>query len=42
MCYISDWPKRFLKTILLQLSRHQVCMTHTAGLGGLMFPLVQQ
>ncbi|XP_049431124.1 harmonin isoform X1 [Epinephelus fuscoguttatus] len=24
MCYISDWPKRFLKTILLQLSRHQV------------------
>lgn len=30
MCYISDWPKRFLKTILLQLSRHQVCIhTHT-------------
>lgn len=25
MCYISDWPKRFLKTVLLQLSRHQVC-----------------
>lgn len=24
MCYISDWPKRFLKTVLLQLSRHQV------------------
>ncbi|XP_034445065.1 harmonin isoform X1 [Hippoglossus hippoglossus] len=24
MCYISDWPKRFLKTILLHLSRHQV------------------
>lgn len=24
MC-ISDWPKRFLKTILLHLSRHQVC-----------------
>uniref|UniRef100_A0A8D3EC39 Harmonin n=1 Tax=Scophthalmus maximus TaxID=52904 RepID=A0A8D3EC39_SCOMX len=24
MCYISDWPKRFLKTILLELSRHQV------------------
>lgn len=29
MCYISDWPKRFLKPILLQLSRHQVCMTQT-------------
>lgn len=28
MCYISDWPKRFLKTILLQLSRHQVCTRH--------------
>lgn len=28
MCYISDWPKRFLKTILHQLSRHQVCMKH--------------
>lgn len=25
MCYISDWPKRFLKPVLLQLSRHQVC-----------------
>ncbi|XP_023271185.1 harmonin isoform X1 [Seriola lalandi dorsalis] len=24
MCYISDWPRRFLKTILLQLSCHQV------------------
>lgn len=24
MCYISDWPKRFLKPVLLQLSRHQV------------------
>ena len=29
MCYISEWPKRFLKTILRQLSRHQVCMTPT-------------
>lgn len=33
MCYISNWPKRFLKTILVQLSCHQVCMapihTHT-------------
>lgn len=26
MCYISDWPKRFLKPVLLQLSRHQVCL----------------
>lgn len=25
MC-IKDWPKRFLKTILLHLSHHQVCM----------------
>ncbi|KAM9377483.1 harmonin-like [Pholidichthys leucotaenia] len=24
MCYISDWPKRFLKTVLRHLSRHQV------------------
>ncbi|KAM9808329.1 harmonin-like [Neosynchiropus ocellatus] len=24
MCYICEWPKRFLKTILRQLSRHQV------------------
>lgn len=29
MCYISDWPKRFLKTVLLQLSRHQVCKKHS-------------
>ncbi|KAI2648202.1 Harmonin [Labeo rohita] len=24
MCYIIDWPKRFLKTFLQQISRHQV------------------
>ncbi|XP_057693351.1 harmonin isoform X4 [Corythoichthys intestinalis] len=24
MCYISEWPKRFLRTILRQLSRHKV------------------
>ena len=29
MCYISDWPKRFLKPILLQLNRRQVCLTPT-------------
>lgn len=27
MCYVSDWPRRFLKTILLYLSRHQVRTT---------------
>lgn len=26
MCYIIDWPKRFLKTFLQQISRHQVKM----------------
>lgn len=24
MCYIIDWPKRFLKTFLQQISHHQV------------------
>lgn len=27
--FIKDWPKRFLKTILLHLSHHQVCKTPT-------------
>lgn len=28
MCYIIDWPKRFLKTFLQQISHHQVKDVH--------------
>jgi len=31
MCYIIDWPKRFLKTFLQQISHHQVKDVHAIG-----------